>query len=31
MKLFCFASRSLENVWLGVKAQKWAVATANIQ
>ena len=29
MKLFCFASRSLDNVWLGVKARKWAVATVS--
>jgi hypothetical protein len=27
MKLFCFASRNLENIWLGVRANKWAVAT----
>jgi hypothetical protein len=29
MKLFCFASRSVENIWLGVKARKWAVATTS--
>src|SRR4051794_12441999 len=27
VKLFCFASRNLDNIWLGVKHQKWAVAT----
>lgn len=26
MKLFCFASRTLQNVWLGVRARQWAVA-----
>jgi hypothetical protein len=29
MKLFCFASRNLENIWLGVRANKWAVATVS--
>lgn len=29
MKLFCFASRNLENVWLGVRHRKWAVATVS--
>jgi hypothetical protein len=29
MKLFCFASRSLENIWLGVRARRWAVATTS--
>lgn len=29
MKLFCFASRNLDNIWSGVKAQKWAVATVS--
>ena len=27
MKLFSFASRSLNNIWRGVNANKWAVAT----
>ena len=31
MKLFCFASKNLENIWLGVKHQKWAVATDSNQ
>ncbi|MGC9965741.1 MAG: hypothetical protein ABSE08_10080 [Syntrophobacteraceae bacterium] len=29
MKLFCFASRNIENIWIGVKARKWAVATTS--
>lgn len=29
MKLFCFASRNEENIWRGVKANKWAVATVS--
>ena len=29
MKLFCFASRSLENVQRGFKANRWAVATTS--
>ena len=29
MKLFCFASRNLENIWRGVRAKKWAVATVS--
>jgi hypothetical protein len=29
MDLFCFASRSLENIWLGVRARRWAVATVS--
>ena len=27
MDLFCFASRNEKNIWLGVEARKWAVAT----
>jgi hypothetical protein len=27
MKLFCFASRSEQNIWIGVQHQLWAVAT----
>jgi len=27
MDLFCFASRNEENIWRGVRARKWAVAT----
>jgi hypothetical protein len=26
MELFCFASRSLTNIWAGIGAQMWAVA-----
>ena len=29
MKLFCFASRTETNIWLGVKAKKWAVSTVS--
>jgi hypothetical protein len=29
MNLFCFASRSETNIWLGVRAKKWAVATVS--
>jgi hypothetical protein len=29
MKLFCFASRNIENIRRGVEAQKWAVATVS--
>jgi hypothetical protein len=29
MDLFCFASRSVENIWLGVRARRWAVATVS--
>ncbi len=29
MKLFCFASRNVENIWRGVRANKWAVATVS--
>jgi hypothetical protein len=29
MKLFCFASRSVDNIWRGVTAKKWAVATVS--
>jgi hypothetical protein len=29
MKLFCFASRSVENIVRGVKARRWAVATVS--
>ena len=29
MKLFCFASRNEENIWRGVRAKKWAVATVS--
>lgn len=29
MTLFCFASRSLENIWRGVRAERWAVSTAS--
>jgi hypothetical protein len=29
MNLFCFASRSLDNIYRGVAARKWAVATVS--
>jgi hypothetical protein len=29
MDLFCFASRNVENIWIGVKARTWAVATVS--
>ena len=29
MKLFCFASKNLDNIWLGVEHKKWAVATVS--
>jgi hypothetical protein len=29
MDLFCFASKNVENIWRGVKARKWAVATVS--
>jgi hypothetical protein len=29
MDLFCFASRNEENIWRGVKARRWAVATVS--
>jgi hypothetical protein len=29
MDLFCFASRNEENIWLGYRARKWAVATVS--
>ena len=29
MDLFCFASRTVENIWLGVRAGRWAVATVS--
>ncbi|HJW39885.1 MAG TPA: hypothetical protein VJ476_01505 [Rhizomicrobium sp.] len=29
MKLFSFASKNLDNIWLGVEHQKWAVATVS--
>lgn len=32
MDLFCFASRSIENIAIGVRARRWAVATvSNVQ
>ena len=29
MDLFCFASRDLCNIWRGVRAKRWAVATVS--
>ncbi len=29
MDLFCFASKNVDNIWLGVRAKLWAVATVS--
>lgn len=29
MNLFCFASKNVDNIWLGTRAKKWAVATVS--
>ena len=29
MELFCFASRNVDNIWRGVRANRWAVATVS--